>query len=66
MAGWIFMFATAAMPVERKRQRIFINQHDGTFKEEAEKYGLVDNGLSTQAIFFDYDNDGDLGLLCTE
>ncbi|HXS56269.1 MAG TPA: VCBS repeat-containing protein, partial [Hanamia sp.] len=39
---------------------LYINQKDGTFKEEAAKYGLDDKGLSTQAIFFDYDHDGDL------
>ncbi|MGN6531508.1 MAG: FG-GAP repeat domain-containing protein, partial [Ginsengibacter sp.] len=39
---------------------LFINQHNLTFKEEAEEYGLADLGNSTQAIFFDYDLDGDL------
>lgn len=32
------------------------------FTEEAEKYGIADPGLSTQSVFFDYDNDGDLDL----
>ena len=39
---------------------LFINQKDGTFKEEAVLYGLADQGLSTHAVFFDYDLDGDL------
>ena len=39
---------------------LFINQKDGTFKESAAAYNLADKGLSTQAIFFDYDLDGDL------
>lgn len=41
---------------------LFINQHDLTFKEEAEEYGLADMGNSTQAVFFDYDKDGDLDM----
>lgn len=32
------------------------------FKEEAEKYGIADQGQSTQATFFDFDLDGDLDL----
>ena len=39
---------------------LFINQNDGTFKEQAKEFGLADPGLSTHAVFFDYDLDGDL------
>ena len=46
---------------ERSNQ-LFINQQNGTFKEMAAKYGVDDKGQSTQAAFFDYDNDGDLDL----
>ncbi len=41
---------------------LFINQHNLTFKEEAAEYGLADTGNSTQAVFFDYDRDGDLDM----
>ncbi len=41
---------------------LFINQHNLTFKEEAEEYGLADLGNSTQAVFLDYDKDGDLDM----
>src|SRR5882762_7857692 len=41
---------------------LFINQHNLTFKEEAEEYGLAFSGFSTQAVFFDYDKDGDLDM----
>ena len=60
--GWldIYVCHSGNMVAKKKGNELFINQHDGTFKEEAEKYGLADYGLSTQAIFFDYDNDGDL------
>ncbi len=40
--------------------QLYINNGNGTFSEQAEKYGLADKGLSVQAVFFDYDNDGDL------
>ncbi|MDP9081083.1 MAG: VCBS repeat-containing protein [Bacteroidota bacterium] len=60
--GWldIYVCHSGNGPAKSRGNELFINQRDGTFKEEAEKYGLTDNGLSTQAIFFDYDNDGDL------
>ncbi|MFT3934741.1 MAG: VCBS repeat-containing protein [Chitinophagaceae bacterium] len=32
------------------------------FSEQAEKYGLADSAYSTQAVFFDYDRDGDLDM----
>src|SRR6187551_563465 len=41
---------------------VFINQHNNTFKEEAADYGLADTSYSTQAVFFDYDKDGDLDM----
>ncbi|AMR32011.1 hypothetical protein A0256_11570 [Mucilaginibacter sp. PAMC 26640] len=59
--GWLDIYVChSGNIIDRKGNELFINQHNGTFKEEAAKYGLVDNGLSTQAIFFDFDNDGDL------
>lgn len=59
--GWLDIYVChSGNIIDRKGNELFVNQKDGTFKEEAAKYGLVDNGLSTQAIFFDYDNDGDL------
>src|SRR5664279_5541034 len=41
--------------LHRSKNLLFVNQHDLTFKEEAEAYGLADTGYSTQAVFFDYD-----------
>src|SRR5665213_1340164 len=39
---------------------LFINNGNGTFTESAAEYGLNFSGFSTQAVFFDYDHDGDL------
>ncbi len=38
------------------------NPGDITFSEEANRVGLDDDGYSTQAVFFDYDLDGDLDM----
>lgn len=46
----------------RSKNLLFVNQHDLTFKESAKSYGLADNGFSTQAVFLDYDKDGDLDM----
>jgi len=42
------------------RNELFINNGHGGFTESAEKYGLGLSAYSTQAVFFDYDHDGDL------
>jgi hypothetical protein len=52
---------------ENRKNELYINQgvdSNGVphFKEEAAKYGLDDPGYSTQAVFFDYDGDGDLDM----
>lgn len=39
---------------------LYINNGDLTFTEKAADYGLDFTGFSTQAVFFDYDRDGDL------
>lgn len=45
-----------------KKNELFINQGDLTFKESSESYGVADKGYTTHAVFFDYDRDGDLDL----
>lgn len=42
------------------KNRLFVNNGDGTFTDQAERLGLDATGLCTQAAFFDYDGDGDL------
>lgn len=44
------------------RNQLLINQGNLTFQDQTEKYGLSFQGFSTQASFFDYDNDGDLDM----
>jgi len=39
---------------------LFINNGNGTFTESSNKYGLDLAAFSSQAVFFDYDHDGDL------
>src|SRR5450432_1274005 len=60
--GWLDIYVCNGGNVEGddRANELYINQRDGTFKEEAHAYGLDDHGISTQAIFFDYDHDGDL------
>jgi hypothetical protein len=62
--GWpdIYVCVSGQANGTRRRNLLFINQHDLTFKEEAAAYGLADTGYSTQAVFFDYDRDGRLDM----
>lgn len=60
--GWLDIYVCNSGDVagDNKQNELFINQQDGTFTEEAEKFGLADRGFSTHAAFFDFDKDGDL------
>src|SRR5450432_1409412 len=60
--GWldIYVCNSGEIAGDDRANELYINQRDGTFKEEAHAYGLDDHGQSTQAVFFDYDHDGDL------
>ncbi|HEU4551683.1 MAG TPA: VCBS repeat-containing protein [Chitinophaga sp.] len=58
----IYVCYSGKTPTEQRRNQLFINQGNLHFKESAKEYGLDDPSYSTNAVFFDYDNDGDLDM----
>ncbi|MGD8749521.1 MAG: VCBS repeat-containing protein [Balneolaceae bacterium] len=62
--GWldIYICKSGAPGGKNRHNQLFINNGDLTFSEESAKYGLDVTGLSTDALFFDYDRDGDLDM----
>ena len=58
--GWpdIYVSVSGKVSGSKRKNLLFINQHNLTFHEEAAEYGLADTSFSTQAVFFDYDKDG--------
>ncbi|NND31066.1 MAG: RNA-binding protein [Saprospiraceae bacterium] len=60
--GWLDIYVCTVSGIGglQGHNRLYINNGDLTFSEAAETYGLDFSGLSTQAAFFDYDQDGDL------
>lgn len=67
--GWqdIYVSVTLKKKPEQRKNLLYINlglnaEHIPVFKEDAAGYGLDDDSHTTQAAFFDYDNDGDLDV----
>ncbi|MEO1654352.1 MAG: CRTAC1 family protein, partial [Bacteroidota bacterium] len=60
--GWLDIYVCNSGNIEgdNKENELYINQKDNTFKENAQAYGLADQGFSTHAAFLDFDLDGDL------
>lgn len=58
----IYVCKSGNVPDEMRRNKLYINQGDLTFTEEAASYGIDDPAYSTQAYFLDYDKDGDLDM----
>ncbi|MDW3210507.1 MAG: VCBS repeat-containing protein [Reichenbachiella sp.] len=63
--GWLDIYVCKSGSLADKQLRankLYINQKDNTFKEDARAWGLDFTGFSTQASFLDFDKDGDLDL----
>ena len=58
----IYICYSGKVSDDMRRNQIFINQGNLKFVEQAKEYGLDAISYSTQAAFFDYDNDGDLDM----
>ncbi|WP_066756520.1 VCBS repeat-containing protein [Crocinitomix algicola] len=63
--GWLDIYVCrSGNPKDRSLMGnlLFINNGDNTFTEKGKEYGVDVAKRTTQAAFFDYDNDGDLDL----
>lgn len=60
--GWLDIYVCYSGKGDEasRKNELYINNHDLSFSEKAKEFGLADEGCSTQAVFFDYDLDGDL------
>ncbi len=60
--GWmdIYVCKSGRPGGKNRHNELFINNGDLTFTEKSKEYGLDFTGLSTHAVFFDYDRDNDL------
>lgn len=63
--GWLDIYISKSGSLqsnEERKNKLFINQQNNTFKESAAQYGIDFYGFSIQSYFFDMDNDGDLDM----
>lgn len=63
----MYVCATAKQMAGQRANLLYVNQGVGkdgipSFKEMAKEYGIADTTHTSNAAFFDYDNDGDLDL----
>ena len=63
----IYICATFSQEASRRQNMLFVNQGNDKngvpiFKDMAKEYNIADTAHSANAVFFDYDNDGDLDL----
>ena len=63
----IYVCRAGKLPGKQRANALYINQGPGRdgvprFKDQAAAWGVADTAYSVQAVFFDYDRDGDLDL----
>ncbi|HMX03146.1 MAG TPA: VCBS repeat-containing protein [Chitinophagales bacterium] len=58
----IYVCKSGQFSTRDRHNQLYINNGKGAFVESAKKFGLDDSSFSTQAAFFDMDNDGDLDM----
>jgi len=56
----IYVCSSGHMGTGTRMNKLYINNHNLTFTESAQQYGLAISAYTTQVSFFDYDMDGDL------
>ncbi len=54
----IYVCKSGDMKAKNRTNQLFINTGNLTFIDKAKEFGLDNRGLSTHAVFFDFDNDG--------
>ncbi len=62
--GWLDIYVCQVGDYKsvQGENHLYINNGDLTFTDRTEEYGLQFKGFSTQSLFFDFDNDGDLDM----
>ena len=60
--GWQDIYLSVSGLTGKTGNLLYVNNHNNTFTESAESYGIADTRKSMHAAFFDYDRDNDLDL----
>src|SRR6476646_3151124 len=64
--GYLDIYVSVSGPAWSKAadraNLLFVNNRNGTFTEQAAKYGIADTNFTTQSVFLDYNGDGCLDL----